>query len=222
MKILLIEDDRELTTSLKGALSAQYTVDVTHTGEEGEFEATENDYDIIILDLLLPDADGMEICKRLRKAGVTVPILILTGKLDVSDAVAALDAGADDYLTKPFRLAELQARLRALVRRRPKVFSQSKLRVGDLSLDVEARTVERAGLVIELRRKELLLLEYLMRNSGKVVTRGMILDHVWESSADPVANTIDVHINFLRAKVDRPFPKALIKTVHGLGYKIEE
>jgi DNA-binding response OmpR family regulator len=221
MKVLLIEDDQELTATLRTSLMPSYAVDVTHTGEAGEIEASINDYDAIILDLVLPDTDGISVCTSLRSSKIATPILILTGKLDVDDLVQALDAGADDYLTKPFKMVELEARLRALVRRGQERPDQSVLTIDDLVLDVTTKIVTRGGMVISLRRKEFLLLEYLMRYPGKVLTRSMILDHVWESEADPITNTIDVHINSLRGKVDRPFPKPLIKTVHGLGYKIE-
>jgi DNA-binding response OmpR family regulator len=221
MKVLLIEDDRELAATLRSSLTPSYIVDVTHTGQAGEIEATVNDYDAIILDLVLPDTDGVHVCKSLREARITTPVLILTGKLCVDDLVLALDAGADDYLTKPFKMIELLARLRALVRRGQERPDQAVLTVGDLILDVTSKTVMRGGRSIPLRRKEFLLLEYFMRYPGKVLTRSMILDHVWESEADPITNTIDVHVNSLREKVDKPFQKPLIKTVHGLGYKIE-
>ena len=221
MKILCIEDDKGLTATLKSALIAHYAVDVAHLGSSGEDEAIATEYDIIILDLMLPDADGVQVVKNIRAAKITTPILILTGKLDETEVVRALDAGADDYLTKPFRLAELLARLRALLRRGNERSSQTVLTVADLLLDTTKKTVSRNDVAIPLRRKEYLLLEYLMRYPGKVLTRGMILDHVWESESDPATNTIDVHINFLRDKIDKPFKKSLIKTVHGLGYKIE-
>jgi DNA-binding response OmpR family regulator len=221
MKILLIEDDQDLAQTLKSALVPSYVIDVAHSGQCGEEQASVNDYDVIILDLVLPDTDGVNVCSSLRKAHVTTPILILTGKLGVEDLVCALDAGADDYLTKPFKMVELLARLRALVRRGQERPDQPILVVEDLVLDVTTKTVVRSGKTIALRRKEFLLLEYLMRYPGKVLTRSMILDHVWESESDPITNTIDVHINCLRDKVDKPFVKPLIKTVHGLGYKIE-
>lgn len=221
MKVLLIEDDKQTAKTIKEGLKDYYAVDVVYTGEDGDFQAQVNDYDTIIIDLVLPDIDGVTVCKRIREAGIKTPILVLTGKAQVRDKVTALDAGADDYLTKPFSFAELLARVRALIRRNPDTLSLNKLFVGDLNLDVSSNTARRRGRKISLRRKEFSLLEFLMRNSGRVVTRSMILEHVWETETDPVTNTIDVHIKSLRDKVDRPFKKSLIKTVHGLGYKLE-
>lgn len=221
MKLLLIEDDKQTAKTIKEAMKDYYAVDAVYTGEDGDFQAQVNDYDTIIIDLVLPDIDGVTVCKRIREAGIKTPILVLTGKVQVRDKVTALDAGADDYLTKPFSFAELLARVRALMRRNPDTLSSNKLFVGDLNLDVSSNTARRRGRKISLRRKEFSLLEFLMRNSGRVVTRSMILEHVWESEIDPVTNTIDVHIKSLRDKVDRPFKKSLIKTVHGLGYKLE-
>lgn len=222
MKLLLIEDDKQTAKTIKEAMKDYYAVDVVYTGEDGDFQAQVNDYDTIIIDLVLPDINGVTVCKRIREAGIKTPILVLTGKAQVRDKVTALGAGADDYLTKPFSFAELLARVRALIRRNPDTLSSNKLFVGDLNLDVSSNTARRKGRKISLRRKEFSLLEFLMRNSGRVVTRSMILEHVWESETDPVTNTIDVHIKSLRDKVDRPFKKSLIKTVHGLGYKLEE
>lgn len=222
MKLLLIEDDKQTAKTIKEAMKDYYAVDVVYTGEDGDFRAQVNDYDTIIIDIVLPDIDGITVCKRIREAGIKTPILVLTGKVQVRDKVTALDAGADDYLTKPFSFAELLARVRALMRRNPDTLSSNKLFVGDLNLDVSSNTARRRGRKISLRRKEFSLLEFLMRNSGRVVTRSMILEHVWESETDPVTNTIDVHIKSLRDKVDRPFEKSLIKTVHGLGYKLEK
>lgn len=221
MKILIIEDDKDIAVSLQEGLSDSYAVDVTHTGNDGEFLAGVNDYDLIILDVMLPDSIGFDVCQRLREDDITVPILMLTGQADIDDKVKGLDAGADDYLTKPFSFAELSARVRALIRRSPN-YTDDQLQVRDLSIDVAKQEVQRQGKLIELRRKEFNLLEYLMRNSGNVVTREMILQHVWDSTADPMTNTVDVHMKWLRDKIDRPFDKALIKTVHGLGYKIED
>lgn len=221
MKILLIEDDKQTAATIRETMKDYYAVDVVYTGEDGDFQAQVNGYDTIIIDLVLPDIDGVTVCKRIRKAGIKTPILVLTGKAQVRDKVTALDAGADDYLTKPFSFAELLARVRALIRRNPDTLSSNKLFVGDLNLDASSNTARRRGRKISLRRKEFSLLEFLMRNSGRVVTRSMILEHVWETETDPVTNTIDVHIKSLRDKVDRPFKKSLIKTVHGLGYKLE-
>jgi len=221
MKILLIEDDKQMAKTIKEGLKDYYVVDVAYTGENGDFQAQVNDYDTIIIDIVLPDIDGITVCKKIREAEIKAPILMLTGKTQVRDKVTALDAGADDYLTKPFSFAELLARVRALIRRNPDTLVSNKLSVGNLTLDVASKTVKRKGTKIPLRRKKFNLLEYLMRNQGIVVTRSMILEHVWDSETNPMTNTVDVHIKSLRDKVDRPFQKSLIKTVHGLGYKIE-
>lgn len=221
MKVLLIEDDKQVAKTIKEGMKDYYAVDVAYTGEDGDFKAQVNDYDTIIIDLVLPDIDGITVCKKVREAGIKTPILMLTGKAEVRSKVAALDAGADDYLTKPFSFAELLARVRALIRRNPDTLSSDILSIGNLTLDVASNTVKRSGKRISLRRKEFSLLEYLMRNQGIVVTRSMILEHVWNSETNPMTNTVDVHIKSLRDKVDRPFQESLIKTVHGLGYKIE-
>jgi len=221
MKILLIEDDKQTAATIQEALKDYYAVDVAYTGEDGEYQAEVNDYDLIILDLILPDMDGVTVCKNIRESEIKAPILILTGKSEIKDKVKALDSGADDYLIKPFSFNELLARVRALLRRGPDALATNKLSIGGLTLDVVANTVKRKGRKIPLRRKCFRLLEYLMRNKGRVVTRSMILEHVWESSIDPMTNTIDVHIKSLRDKIDKQFGTSLIKTVHGLGYKIE-
>ena len=221
MKILIIEDDKQTAKTIKDGMKDYYAVDLAYTGEDGEYQAQVNNYDAIILDLMLPDIDGISICKKIRESGIKTPILALTGRTKVRDKVSALDSGIDDYLTKPFSFAELLARVRTLMRRSPETFSSNLLSVGDLSLDVISKTVKRKRVKIFLRRKEFDLLEFLMRNQRRVMTRFMILEHVWDSSVDPVTNTIDVHIKTLRDRIDKPFAKKLIKTVHGFGYKIE-
>jgi len=221
MKVLLIEDDKQTAKTIKEGLKDYYVVDIAYTGEDGDFRAQVNDYDTIIIDIVLPDIDGITVCKKIREAEIKAPILMLTGKTQVRDKVTALDAGADDYLTKPFSFAELLARVRALIRRNPDTLVSNKLSIGNLSLDVVANMVKRRGRKISLRRKEFSLLEYLMRNQGMVVTRSMILEHVWDSGTNPMTNTVDVHIKSLRDKIDKPFGTDLIKTAHGLGYKIE-
>lgn len=221
MKILIIEDDRQTAATIREVLKDRYAVDVAYTGEDGAEQAQVNDYDLIILDLILPDMDGVAVCKEIREGEIKTPILILTGKLQTEDKVKALDSGADDYLTKPLSSDELLARVRALLRRDPAALTSDKLSAGGLTLDVAANTVKYKGKKIHLRRRCFQLLEYLMRNKGRVVTRSMILEHVWESSVDLLTNTIDVHINALRDEIDRPFGVSLIRTVHGLGYKIE-
>jgi DNA-binding response OmpR family regulator len=220
MKILLIEDDLEMSATIQNKLTDYFVVETVTTGEEGEFEAQVNSYDLIILDYTLPDINGLEVCKRIRNGDVNTPILMLTGQVDLEKKVIALDAGVDDYVTKPFHFEELMARVRALMRRQSDVHSNI-LQVNDLTFDLHKKIVKRKNKTISLRRKELYLLEYLMRNTGRVITREMILDHVWDSATDVAGNVVDVHIKYLRDLIDKPFNKKLIKTIHGLGYKIE-
>jgi len=222
MRILLIEDDKQMALTIKERLNGYYIVEVVHTGEEGEYNAQINEYDVILLDYVLPDKQGIQVCRTIRAAGVKDPILILTGQFEVDKKVEALDSGADDYLIKPFSFEELFARIRALLRRQNTVQTSSLLTVGDLTLDTARRIVKRNKKVIPLRRKELYLLEYLMRNPGRIITRDMIFDHVWDSTNESMTNIVDVHIKYLRDRIDKSFSKKLIKTVHGLGYKIEE
>ena len=222
MKVLVIEDDKQTAETIRDEMKDYYAVDVALTGEDGEYQASVNDYDVILVDLILPDINGITVCRKVREAGIKSPILILTGQTETKDKVAALDAGADDYLTKPFSFAELLARVRALMRRNPDTIPSNLLTTGELTLNVASNIVKHKQTIIPLRRKEFGLLEYLIRNKGLVLTRSMILEHVWESDTDPITNTVDVHINSLREKVDKPFGTSLIKTVHGLGYKIEK
>ncbi|MBI2034885.1 MAG: response regulator transcription factor [Candidatus Levybacteria bacterium] len=221
MKILLIEDDRETAATLKEELKKDYIVEISFTGEEGEYQADINEYDLIMLDLGLPDKDGKEVCRNIRKKNLQLPILILTGEHDIYTKISLFDLGADDYLTKPFIIGELKARIRALLRRRHQVITSNLLSIDDLTVDLNKKIVQRGVKNISLRRKEYYLLEYLIRNTGRVVSRSMILDHVWESDSEALTNVVDVHIKYLRDKIDRPFGKQLIKTVHGLGYKFE-
>ncbi len=222
MKVLLIEDDKNTAEAVKtGLKNHYYTVDSVFTGVEGEINAEVNDYDLIIIDIMLPDIDGIEVCKRIRSSGIKTPILMLTARLGVEDKVAALDSGADDYLTKPFKLTELLARVRALMRRDVNSLKNNKLKVADLILDTTTYMVKRMNNAINLRKKELEILEYLLRNKGKVVSRSMIFEHVWDDHANPLTNVVDVHIRYLREKIDLPFKEQLIKTIHGVGYKIE-
>ena len=221
MKLLLIEDDVAMVSALRRGLQAAYVVDAVATGAEGLHEAEVGDYDAIILDLMLPDMLGVTVCQRLRQREVVTPILVLTARADVRDKVLVLDAGADDYLTKPFSLEELRVRLRVLVRREPQTARTSQLAVGDLSIDLATRRVRHGQEPVRLRRKEYALLEYLMHNAGTVVTRAMIIDHVWDVGDSLWTNAVDVHIKYLRDKIDRPFGTALITTVHGVGYMLE-
>jgi len=220
MRLLVVEDDSGIVASLRRGLRTNYVVDIAKTGADGLDRAEITTYDAIVLDLNLPDQSGLEVCRELRIRPKSAPILILTGSADIEDKVTLLDAGADDYLTKPFSMEELKARLRVLVRRSSRAGS-SLLVVDDLKLNTATRHVERAGTQIQLRRKEFDLLEYMMYHSGTVITRSMIIDHVWDSHDNLWTNAVDVHVKYLRDKVDRPFATALIKTVHGVGYKLE-
>lgn len=221
-KILLIEDSRDIAVALSQALATSYSVTVATKGHLGLTRAQNDGYDLIILDLSLPDMPGLEVCQKLRQHAARMPILVLTGESGVMSKIRLLDAGADDYLTKPFSLGELKARLRVLERRdQPARANQTRLSVGDLILDKDKHRVERAGTIIKLRRKEFALLECLMEHAGTVVTRSMLGNHAWQGSDKPWTNTIDVHIKHLRDKVDRPFARPMVRTVHGLGYKLE-
>ena len=222
MRVLVVEDEVKMAGLLKRALEEEgYAVDVAGRGEDALWFGTENPYDAIVLDVMLPDLDGFEVSRRLREAGRWSPVLMLTARDAVADRVAGLDAGADDYLIKPFSFAELLARLRALVRRgaseRPPV-----LRVGDLSLDPARRTVTRDGTSIDLTAREFALLEYLMRHAGEVLTRTRLIEHVWDFAYDGDSNVVDVYIRYLRNKVDRPFGRGSIETVRGAGYRLED
>ncbi|OGE36909.1 hypothetical protein A3B45_02875 [Candidatus Daviesbacteria bacterium RIFCSPLOWO2_01_FULL_39_12] len=221
MKILVVDDDQELVGTLKDQLAAFFLIETAKSGEEGEFLAQVNEYDLIILDYILPDINGLEICQKLRDNNIKTPILMLTGKGEIEEKVTALNLGIDDYLTKPFNFDELLARIRALLRRPPQTFQSNIITVGDLTIDLDKGQVWRGQKVMQLRRKELYLLEYLARNAGRVISREMILEHVWDSADEPITNTVDVHIKYLRDSIDRQFEKKLIKTIHGLGYKLE-
>lgn len=220
MKILLVEDNVDAASSLKSGLGTTYVVDIATTGADCLAQVESNDYDLVLMDLGLPDISGFDLCRRLRAMQIAAPILVLSGQSEVQDKVTALDIGADDYLTKPFSLTELQARMRALLRR-TNTTKTSKLRVADLELDAASRTVKRAGMVLNLRRKEFDLLEYFMRNTGRAVTREMIMQNVWDSDESIWTNVVDVHIKNLRDKIDRPYEHALLKTVYGVGYKLD-
>lgn len=221
MKLLLIEDDKETVATLKEGLEKEYVVEFSFSGEDGEYKAEINEYDLILLDLGLPSKDGFQVCRDLRENGLQIPIIVLTGESDLNTKVSLLDAGADDYLIKPFTFAELKARIRTVLRRQHQTFVSNTLSIEDLTLDLNKKIAKRGLQIISLRPKEFYLLEYLIRNRGAVLSRGMILDHVWNSESESFTNIVDVHIKYLRDQVDRPFDKKLIKTVHGLGYKIE-
>ncbi|KKQ85173.1 MAG: Two component transcriptional regulator, winged helix family [Candidatus Woesebacteria bacterium GW2011_GWB1_38_8] len=222
MRILIVEDEHRIANTIKEGLEQErYVVDVSYDGEEGYDLAATEEYDAIILDLLLPKKDGIEVCKELRKEGVHTPILMLTAKSMTKDKIIGLDSGADDYLTKPFSFGELVARLRALSRRPNKTVNE-KLKVDELTLDPRTCKVERGGQEIELTSKEYSLLEYMMHNPGTVLSKDQIINSIWNYDADILPNTIEVYVKILRSKIDKPFPKKnpLINTVRGFGYKI--
>ena len=221
MRILVIEDDVGLTRVLKAKLGGHFVLDAASTGLDGSHMARMNTYDAIILDLVLPDVSGLEVCRNIREKKDKVRILVLTAEDKPELKVDLLDAGADDYITKPFSFPELQARLRALLRRPADVMVSNPITVGDLTIDTNKRTVMHSGKLIDLRRREFELLEYMMRHEGEPLSRGMILEGVWETNIDQFSNTVDVHINCLRSKIDRPFGTKFIKTVPGVGYKLE-
>jgi len=221
MRILIIEDEGKIAAFLKRGLKEEgYAVDVAADGEQGYFLASTQDYDLIILDLMLPGLDGLSLCRKLRAEGNEARILVLTVRDKVGDKVQGLNAGADDYLTKPFAFEELLARVRALLRKR-EAGPPTKLQVADLTMDLLAHKVLRSGREIELTAKEFALLEYLIRNVGIVATRTMIAEHVWDVNFDTFTNVIDVYMSYLRDKIDRDFPDKLIQTVRGRGYTIK-
>ena len=222
MRILLVEDDVAIAQSLKEGLEDEaYAVDVVHDGDEGYRTATADDYDVIILDVMLPEMNGYEVCRALRKDGNQTPILMLTARDAERDIVEGLDMGADDYLAKPFSFEVLLARLRALLRR-PNEKLEEVLRVGDLTLDPSLKKVTRANQEISLTAKEYAVLEYLIRNVGKVLSKEQIISHVWDFDADVLPNNVELFIMFLRRKIDKPFDSKLIHTVPGFGYKLED
>jgi two-component system copper resistance phosphate regulon response regulator CusR len=220
MRILIAEDDPALASFVKKGLEAEYyAVDISPNGEQARAMAAELDYDLLILDLGLPLLDGVTVLRSLRESKPSMPILIVTSRNRVEDRVQCLDLGADDYLTKPFSFAELSARIRALLRR-SRLSATSTLSVADLKLDRVERRVERAGRRIDLTSKEFALLEYMMRNVGRRVTRAMIIEHVWNLSFDTSTNIVDVYVNYLRRKMDKDFASPLIHTVRGVGYEL--
>ena len=223
MRILVVEDERRLALLLRRVLlEERHTVDVAGDGGQGLDLASRDTYDLVILDLMLPGRDGLEVCRELRAAGVKAPVLMLTARAAVEDRVAGLNAGADDYLVKPFAMEELLARVNALSRRRGRDLDASlELRVGDLTLDLVRHQARRGARAIELTAKEFALLEYLMRHPGQALTRTQITDHVWCYDLEALSNVVDIYIHYLRDKVDRGFPHPLIRTVRGVGYKIE-
>ncbi|MCC7411072.1 MAG: response regulator transcription factor [Gammaproteobacteria bacterium] len=224
MRLLIVEDDTDVAGFIvKGLREAGYTVDHAGDGREGLFLATTESYDLIVMDRMLPHVEGLTIVQTLRGTGNATPVLILSALADVDDRVKGLRAGGDDYLTKPFAFSELSARIEALLRRsRSGADAETRLSVGRLEMDLLARTVTRSGRPIELKPREFRLLEYLMRHAGHVVTRTMLLEHVWDYHFDPQTNVIDVHISRLRAKIDKDFETPLLHTVRGAGYVLRE
>jgi heavy metal response regulator len=221
MRILVVEDDKKIANFIKRGLKEEsYAVDVAYDGEEGHFLATTNDYDLVLLDLMIPKMDGITLCKKLRGDKVTVPVIMLTAKDELQDKVEGFNSGADDYLTKPFAFEELLARVRAHSRRKLDA-APTRHEVGDLTLDLLSHKIERANKEIFLTTKEYALLEYLMRHAGEVVTRTMISEHVWDVHFDVATNAIEVYINYLRSKVDQGHKKKLIHTIRGRGYMLK-
>ena len=221
MKILVIEDDAETAAYIANGLKEfGHTVDLAATGRDGLFLAAGEHYDLMVVDRMLPELDGLSIVKTVRGSGVETPVLFLTALGGVEDRVTGLDAGGDDYLVKPFAFSELLARINALARRPTKTSAETVLRVADLEMDRLKRTVTRSGQTLDLQPREFRLLEYLMHHAGQVVTRTMLLEHVWDFHFDPRTNVVETHISRIRAKVDKPFDAPLIHTVRGAGYNL--
>lgn len=223
MRLLLIEDEENIATFIvKGLKAAGFAVDHAREGEDGLHLATSEPYDLIVVDLMLPKMDGLALIAELRRRKFSVPVLILSAKRSIDDRVRGLQLGGDDYLTKPFAFSELLARAQALIRRASGQTDPSRLSLGELSMDLSTRTVTRQGQAIELQPLEFALLEYLLRNGGKVVTKTMIMEHVWNYSFNPQTNVVEARICKLRDKIDRNFGTRLIHTVHGVGYVLRE
>ncbi|MES2146716.1 MAG: response regulator transcription factor [Pseudomonadota bacterium] len=221
-KILIVEDDTETAAYVQRGLSEDgHSVEHAATGVEGLFRATDEKFDLIILDRMLPALDGLSVLRALRAAGIATPVLVLSALGSVGDRIEGLDSGSDDYLVKPFAFAELLARVNALLRRsEARVSADPKIIVGDLEIDPLARQVRRAGRKIELKPREYLLLEYFARNHGRIVTRTMLLEQVWNYHFDPGTNVIDVHVSRLRRKLDSEFERPMLQTVRGAGYML--
>jgi len=224
MRLLVVEDDKMIREFLTRALAESgFRVDACAHGSEAEAMAREGVHDALVVDLTLPDMDGLELIQRLRAQGVASPVLILSARRSVDERVLGLERGGDDYMTKPFAVAELQARLRALLRRStPGQSETTRLHVADLEIDLIRREARRGGLELQLTQQEFALLEYLCRNAGRVVTRAMVLDHVWKMRIDTSTNIVDVHIHRLRSKVDRESERPLIRTIRGVGYLLQD
>jgi len=221
MLLLIVEDSVRMAGLLRrGLLEEGYAVEVASSGIDAVWQATETTFDAIVLDVLLPDIDGFEVCRRLRQAERWAPILMLTARDDVADRVRGLDAGADDYLTKPFAFEELLARLRSLVRRGPGE-RPAVIRVDDIELDPAAHTIRRGDVPIDLTKKEFALLQYLMAHQGEALSRERLLEHVWDFAFDGDPNVVDVYVGYVRAKIDRPFGRHSIETIRGIGYRFD-
>jgi DNA-binding response OmpR family regulator len=221
MRVLLVEDEEKLSAYVRQGLEeAGYAVDTAFTGPQALHQATAADYDAVVLDILLPEMDGIAVCRELRRRGVRAAVLMLTAMSTVEDRITGLDAGADDYLVKPFAITELLARLRALARRAPEASKNPVLTVADLTLDPARRQVTRGGTEIDLSAREFAILEHLMRNAGIVLTRSKITEHVWDYNVFHQSNAIDVYIRSLRRKMDDGFEPRLIQTVRGVGYRL--
>ena len=221
MKILIAEDERKVANFVRKGLQEEgYSVDIAFDGKEGLKLGRESAYDVIILDIYMPGLDGLTVLRTLREEKVRTPVLLLTVRATIEDKVLGLDSGADDYLTKPFAFQELLARVRALLRRQSES-GTTVLRVGDLILDLSRRTVDRGNRRVDLSLKEFSLLEYLMRNAGRVLTRTMIIEHVWNYDFDNETNVVDVYVNYLRRKIDAGHEQKLIHTVRGVGYVVK-
>jgi len=222
MRILIVEDDRKIANAVKRGLEQEsFACDVSYDGKDGLGQARTIDYDLIVLDRMLPEIDGVEICRILREKKLQMPILMLTAKDKIKDRVEGLNAGADDYLVKPFAFEELLARIRALLRR-PQEIAEDILKINDLTLNTQTFEVKRGKTPIDLTSKEFALLDYLMRNPGRILTKDNIISHVWDYDADILPNTVEVYIGYLRNKIDKPFKDKpeIITTARGFGYKI--
>lgn len=223
MRLLLAEDDAQLgKTLMKGLREEAYAVDIVGDGDSAVYHASINEYDAIILDVMMPRRDGFSVCRELRRNGTRTPVLLLTARDTIADKITGLDAGGDDYLTKPFEFAELLARLRALLRRRANDLRASEVQIGSLRLNLASHAVDRAGRKILLTTKEFALLAFLARNEGRVVSRSEICSHVWDDNHDPYSNAIEVYINRLRRKIDAVSDVPLIHTRRGAGYMLAE
>lgn len=219
MRILLVEDDLKIASFIsKGLEEAGFTVDHTKDGDSGLFLAVNEPYDAAIIDIMLPKLDGLTLIEKMRRRKIHTPVIILSAKRSVDERIEGLQKGGDDYLTKPFSFSELLARVQALIRRATRTTDTTRLQAGDLSLDLLTRKIVREGIEIELQPREFALLEYLLRNAGRVVSRTMILEHVWNYDFDPQTDVVDVLVCRLRSKVDREFEKKMIHTVRGVGY----